>query len=102
MQEQQIQQQFNELKRLITQPNLSQKKVLTLREAAIYSGRALSNLYKLTSSNKIPHSKPEGKMVYIDREEFEKWLLKNPIRTNAEINKTASTIVTLGRKGGKK
>jgi excisionase family DNA binding protein len=102
MQEQAIQQGLNELKQLITQTNLFQKKVLTLQEAAIYSGRSLSNLYKLSSTGILPHSKPEGKMIYIDREELERWMLRKPIRTNEEIEGSAATRVALGQKGGAK
>jgi excisionase family DNA binding protein len=102
MQELTIQQGFNELKQLITLTNLSQKKVLTFKEAAIYSGRSLSNLYKLTSAGEIPHSKPEGKMIYLDREELERWMLRNPIRTNEEIEGSAATRVALSQKGGSK
>lgn len=99
MQEQTIYQGLNELKQLIIQSNLSQKKVLTFKEAAIYSGRSSSNLYKLTSAGEIPHSKPEGKMIYIDREELENWMLRNPIKTTSQIEDEASTRVTLNRKG---
>lgn len=102
MQEQTIQKELSELKQLITQTNLFQKRVLTCKEAAIYSGRSLSNLYKLTSAGELPHSKPEGKMIYIDREELETWMLRNPIKTNEVIEGITSTRVVLNQKGGKK
>ena len=99
MQEQIIFERFDKLERLINQPNISQKKALTLREAAKYTGRSLSNIYKLTSAGEIPHSKPEGKLIYFDREELEKWMLKNPVKTTEQIEQTASTMVTLNKKG---
>jgi excisionase family DNA binding protein len=85
---------------LISHTQLSHKKALTLKEAATYSGRSISNLYKLTSSSEIPHYKPEGKYIYFDREELENWMLRNPVRTAAEIEAEAITRVVLGRKGG--
>lgn len=99
MQEQTIHQGLYELKQLIIQTNLSQKRVLTFKEAAIYSGRSSSNLYKLTSAGGIPHSKPESKMIYIDREELENWMLRNPIKTNSQIEAEAATRSTINRKG---
>lgn len=101
MTDQTIQQGFNELKQLITQTNLSQKKALTLKEASAYTGRSLSNIYKLTSTGEIPHSKPEGKLIYFDREELEKWMLKNPIKTSEQIEQEASTRIVV-RRGGVK
>ena len=55
------------------------KTVLTFQEAADYSGLSRSYLYKLTSKGIIPHFKPEGKMIYFERTQLEKWLLRNPI-----------------------
>ena len=54
------------------------KKVLTLEEACQYTGISRTYMYKLTSSEKIPHSKPTGKMIYFDRKKLESWLLRNP------------------------
>ena len=36
-------------------------------------------IIKLTSKGIIPHFKPEGKMIYFERTQLEKWLLRNPI-----------------------
>jgi len=87
-----------ELKKANTQLYLSQKKALTFEEAIIYTGRTASNLYKLTSTRAIPHSKPKGKMIYFDREELEHWMLRNPVRTYESIDKEAQKMATLGVK----
>jgi len=79
---------------------LSQKNVLTFSEAARYTGFSKSYLYKLTSLEKIPFSKPAGKMIFFDRAELENWLLKNQ-KVHEEIENAASTYVTLNRKGGR-
>lgn len=80
--------------------NLSQKNVLTFSEAARYTGFSRSYLYKLTHLQKIPCSKPAGKMLFFDRAELENWLLTNQV-AHEEIENAASTYVTLNRKGGR-
>lgn len=81
---------------------LSQKAVLNFDEVAEFTGLSKSHLYKLTSTGRIPHYKPNGKYIFFDRGEIEKWLLRNRVKTIFEIEAEASTYVTLNRKGGKK
>lgn len=84
------------------QAGLSQKAVLTLTEAVIFTGRSQSNLYKLVSQGRINASKPEGKMLYFERVKLEAWMLRNPIRTTDEIEQEAiSRVTTFSRKGKK-
>ncbi len=85
---------LEELKTLILQGGLSQKAVLTLPEAVIYTGRSQSNLYKLVSQGRVPASKPEGKLLYFDRVKLEAWMLRNPIRTTDEIEQEAISRIT--------
>lgn len=79
----------------------TQKDVLTFDEVCTYTGLSRSHLYKLTCSNRIPHSKPFGKMLYFDRQELNKWLLQNPIATAQEIEQQAVDYVYNGKKGGR-
>ena len=53
-----------------------QKDVFTTEEACLFLDISPSQLYKLTSKQKIPHYKPRGKMVYFDKKELVKWLKK--------------------------
>ena len=72
------------LEKLTTIENLLKgqtDKPLTFEEAADYLGLSKSYLYKLTSANKIPHYKPQGKRVYFAKVELDTWLLRNPIKT---------------------
>ena len=78
------------------------KTVLTFDEGCNYAGYTKSFMYKQTSNRKIPHYKPEGKMIYFERAELEKWLLRNRITPANEIDEQASTYVTLNQKGGAK
>lgn len=86
--------------RLETIENLlrSQKEVLTLDDVSKFTGLSKSHLYKLTSNGKIPHYKPNGKYLFFDRLEIQKWLLTNRVKTVDEIDAEASTYVTLNRR----
>lgn len=53
------------------------KTAFTVAEACEYMGITESHLYKLTSSGRIPHYKPTGKLIYFDRSELDDWLLQN-------------------------
>ena len=66
-----------------------QKNVLTFDEAVMFTGLAKSYLYKLTASGKIPYYKPSGKLIYFDRSELERWMLRNPVKTADEIEQQA-------------
>ena len=76
------------------------KNVLTFEEVALFTGLSKSYLYKLTSSGKIPHFKPHGKLVYFERESITSWLLQNPIKTAQQIEIEAATYVVTGKKEG--
>lgn len=65
------------------------KEVLTLEEAAQYTGMKKSYLYKLTASKAIPHYKPNGKNCFFRRTELEVWLTTNRIATEADLNDAA-------------
>lgn len=62
------------------------KEVLTLDEAAQYTGMKKSYLYKLTAAKVIPHYKPNGKNCFFRRTELEDWLTANPVATEADLN----------------
>lgn len=65
--------------------SITTKAVLTLEEAAQYMGVSKSQLYKLTHTKNIPHSKPAGKMCYFNRADLETWLMGNPVATTEEL-----------------
>ena len=80
----------------------SQKVVLNFDEVAEFTGLSKSHLYKLTSKGNIPHYKPNGKYIFFNRREIEKWLLRNRVKTIDEIEAEASTYVILNKLGGRK
>ena len=55
-----------------------ERPMLTMREAAMFTGMSKNTLYKLIQADKIKHYRPNGKLVYFRRDELEAWLMKNP------------------------
>lgn len=78
---------------ILTSVVLSNKQILSISEASAFTGLATSYLYKLTSTQEIPHYKPRGKMLYFDRSELESWLKQNRINSNADIERKAAAHV---------
>jgi len=54
-------------------------------------------MYKLTCSNRIPHFKPHGKVLYFSKAEIDAWLMKNPVRTVEAVEREAATYLITGR-----
>jgi len=68
---------------------IGNKDVLTFDEACDYTGISRSYLYKLTASGKIPHSKPNGKMLFFEKRKLVDWLLQNKRRSKQDIEAEA-------------
>ena len=66
------------------------KNVLSFEEAS-----------RFLNLSKIPHYKPQGKMLYFERAELEAWLRRNPVKTQAQIEAEAQQYL-LGRSSKKK
>ncbi|QSS97818.1 helix-turn-helix domain-containing protein [Psychroflexus sp. ALD_RP9] len=65
------------------------KKVLTFKEACLYSGISESSMYKHTHNRTVPFYKPNGKLIYFKRSELENWMLQNRHSTVAELETEA-------------
>ena len=81
-----ILERFNRLEKLLA----GRKEVLTFNEACDYTGISRSYLYKLTSSGKIPYSKPNGKMLFFEKRKLVEWLLQNKHKSQDEIETEAA------------
>lgn len=77
---------------------LAAKNVLTIDDAAVLTGMSKSHLYKLTCSKQIPFYRPNGKLVYFDRQELESWLKQNRVTTQAEAEQQAIAYVMTHKK----
>jgi excisionase family DNA binding protein len=80
-------QQLNKRLDVIEQASISQKTVLTFKDFCTYVGISKSFGYKITSSRAIPYSCPNGKTIFFDRAEVDKYLLQNPIKTKKQLKK---------------
>ena len=77
---------------------LASKNVLTIDDVALLTGMSKSHIYKLTCSKQIPFYRPNGKLVYFDRQELEGWLKQNRVNTTAEAEQAAITYVMKNKK----
>lgn len=48
--------------------------LMSLDEAAVFTGYAKTYLYKLTGSGEIPCYRPTKRRVFIERAELERWM----------------------------
>lgn len=65
--------------------NLAGKNVYTLKEACEYTGFSKSTMYKLVANEAIFFSKPNGKMLFFDRQKLEAWLLSNGSYSESQL-----------------
>lgn len=72
-----------------------EKTVMNFEDLAAYTGLSKSYLYKLTSQNILPFSKPFGKCLFFDKAEIDRFLLSNRSATVNEIDNQAANFVTL-------
>lgn len=84
-----IEERVSELEQMV----FMAKNVFSFDEASKFLNLSKSYLYKLTSGNLIPHYKPQGKMLYFEKEQLEEWLRQNPIKTQSQITREAQQYV---------
>lgn len=83
-------QKLESIEKMLTEQNMLQKEVLNFNEAAVYLEVSHSHLYKLTSTGTIPAYKPNGKKLYFNRQELNKWLLSNRQASISDIEEEVS------------
>lgn len=65
------------------------KQLLTTEDAAILLGMSRSSIYKMTHEGVIPFYKPNGKVVYFEKEELLKWMRPCRVASEKEIEEAA-------------
>ena len=91
----------NELQELKKITLLGSKRVLTMQDVSLLTGLSMSCLYKKTHKRELPFWKSEaGKILYFDKSEIENWCLSHRIKTNAEIEREATSYVVTGKRKG--
>lgn len=78
---------------------LAAKKVLGIDDVVLLTGLSKAYIYKLTCRKEIPYYKPNGKLVYFDRQEVEGWMKRNRVNSIVEAEQMASKYLL--EKGGK-
>jgi excisionase family DNA binding protein len=68
---------------------LANKRVLNVPELSQLTGLSKSWIYKLCQEKKIPHSRPNGKLIMFDRVAVQDWLLSNPVKPGDDIEAEA-------------
>ena len=89
-----IEQRIEELEALV----YATKNVLSFDEASKHLNLSKSYLYKLTSAQQIPHYKPQGKMIYFEKDALDAWLRQNPVKTQTQISQEASNYIMTHQK----
>jgi excisionase family DNA binding protein len=83
--------QLQEIKALLTQQS---EKPMCFSDAAEYLNISKSYLYKLTCKNGIPYYKPNGKKIYFSKSELDKWIMRNPVKSDEQIEEEAQKFVS--------
>lgn len=83
------------------------KDFLNIDEVAEYLQVSKSYVYKLTSTKELTVYKPNGKNIFILRDDLNDWIKRTSLLSHEEIEKRASQIIYQSknskvRKGGKK
>lgn len=66
---------------------LAAKNVLDIDDMVALTGLSKSYVYKLTCRKEIPYYKPNGKLIYFDRQEVENWMRQNKVdKDTSELN----------------
>ena len=87
---------FGTLKELTTHLLFIEKKMyilkefLSVSEAADYIGLSSSLVYKLTSRHELPVYKPNGKTVFIRRDDLNRWIAQHKVLSQEEIEEYAA------------
>ena len=71
-----LQELLNEVREL---RKSNSKKAIRLKEACAFLGISKSQMYKLTSTGRIPFSKPTGKLMYFSKSNLSDWALSNQV-----------------------
>lgn len=81
---------LDELKSIKNTNLLSEKTILTIDDFILLTGLTKSTVYKMTSTNQIPHYKPSGRTLFFEKKDVEEWLRKNRVDSLEESEQKAA------------
>lgn len=94
-----IQNELKEIKELLIKQTIQQKEILSIEEASEFLGLSISRLYKMTSNKEIPHYKPGGKKIYLNRQELEQWILNSRVASVNDLDDELGSYLSRTNKG---
>ena len=74
-------------------PQIPEKNILNVSEAAEFLGLAKQTLYGYTSTNKIPFKKV-NKKLFFDKKDLVKWLDTGKVQSQGEVEKDLTNYLT--------
>lgn len=75
--------QLNRIEKILTEQAVER---LTFKETCEYLNYSKSYLYKLTHRHAIPFYKPGGKKIFFLKKDLDKWIFRNRIRSEEELD----------------
>lgn len=83
---------LNKIDDNINERNILEKDTLDVKEACRYLNISDSFIYKLTSTKKLPYSKPNGKKIWFRKSDLDVWKNSRVIQTENDMDKEAKKI----------
>ncbi len=87
-----IEERLNQIESLLR----TQKEILNIDECSILTGLSKSTIYKMTCTRVLPHFKKHKSLIF-DRAEIIDYMKSQRIKTSDELEKEASSYVTLNK-----
>lgn len=82
-----LQNEIQELKKLLLESNLNSKELFNVDDATLYLDISKSCLYKLTSRREIPFYTPGGKKIYFKKSEIDTWVFNSRVESVNDIER---------------
>ena len=64
---------------------INDKNILTVEDLMDYTGFSQKQIYKLTSTRRIPHYKPSGRKLFFKKDEIDEWITLGKVKTLKEL-----------------
>lgn len=69
---------------------LAAKKVLNVDDVVTLTGMTKAYIYTLTSKREIPFYKPNGRLIFFNRDEIEAWMMRGKVTPDSETEEAAA------------
>lgn len=76
---------------------LASKQMLTVEDASTFTGFTERSIYELVRKKAFPFYKPNGKNIFIDRDDLVHWMRQNRTSSKEEAEQEAATYTLTGR-----